>query len=789
MRLVWVLVFALACGPGQQDVEAARRQFDSALAAQDVAGALGAIETLEAGLPATPATALELAQRLGRAGEMTRALWLLETAAERHPESSEIKLAVAESAIAVGAPEQAMAVLEGLSLSGAPDLRATLLRCRAQLALGNLESALDTLAHAESRHPGTELSFARIGLLVGETKYDRALSFVRLALAREGLSEPERHWLRLAEADLVGALGDIDTALAMVEPLTLRASGEPDIEAWRRRATLLVKQGRADDAVAELAARTAEYPDLTALQSILANAYIAAGDQDAAESILRARWEQSANFANTLNLADFLHRIGRPLDGAEVVDRQLASGAADRRIELEYLRVALLLEGGEVASARDRFEAFSVAYPDELLTHYLHARFDLADRRPEVAAMRLKQLLPRLDRPDVQHWLAVALEQTGDDAGAEQRYGLAVYADPAQIPSYHGLLRTLARRGAWSQVEHWAQRLLQAVPDSTAAFEALVRARIAMGDANGAEALARAYSERHPGQVAPRIATSIALRGQGRPDAALSVLDGVGPQFGDDPAWLAERAIVLGLLGRGPEGLASVDQGIALHPDDTELRRARSFLLFSAERGDEGLREVEALLRLAPDDARPLQMAGDYFSLHGDFEKARSLYTRHLVSEPRNAEVLFHLGIALAALQEPDAAIDAYQRAAEVAPDSARARNNLALLLEAEGRTEEALIAAQAAYARADSDPSVLDTLGWIYLKAGHSERAAAMLERAARLAPDSVEIRYHMALAYREAGRAEDARIVLEELAATITPGHALAAQIAEASNARPLP
>lgn len=785
------LVAALACGPSERDVATARARFDSALAAHDVAGALGAIETLEAGLPETPESALELAQRLGRAGEMTRALWLLEGAAERYPRSVEIRLGLAETAIVVGAPEQALAVLDGLTTEGRADRRASLLRYRAQLALGDLEGALDTLEVANARHAGIEFAVARVAVLVAEKQYERALTFVRLVMARDELSDAERLWLRRSEVDLVGALGDPHAALALLVPLTVRATGDPDIEAWRRRAALLANDGRANDAVVELVAVTTEHADVPGLQAILANAYIAAGDRAGAESILRARWEQHATTANAINLADFLHRTGRSLAGAEVVDRQLAGGEGNRDldIEVEYLRVALLLEGGDSSAARAHFVAFSRAYPDDPRSLYLRARFDLVDGRPEAAAMRLKQLLPRLDRADVHHWLAVALEQSGDDAGAEQRYGIAVYADPGQIPSYHGLLRTLASRGAWRQVEHWAMRLLHIAPDSTTAYEALVRARVALGEAAAAEALTRRYAERHPALLAPRIAMSIALRRQSRPGAALAALDAVRPSFGDAPEWIAERGIVLGQLGRGGEGLAAVNVSIGSHGDSRELRRARSFLLFSAGRGDEGLREVEALLQLAPDDPGPLQMAGDYFSLHGDFETARLLYERHLVARPRDAEVLFHLGIALAAAQEDDAAIDAYRRSAEAAPDSARARNNLALLLERQGRTDEALIAAQAAYARAQSDPSVLDTLGSLYLKAGRIERAVAILERAMRLDPTSVEVRYHVALAYREAGRDADARTVLDALSARTAPDHALALQIEKTREALSAP
>jgi len=754
-----LLAVTLSCGPGSQDSEAARARFDSALAAHDVAGALSAIDALSAALPDAPVSDLELAQRLGRAGEMTRALWLLEEASRRHPESTEIRLALAETAIIVGAPEQSLAVLDGLPPAAAAGLVPVLLRYRALLALGRLDDALDTLERAESRHAGIELATARLALLASEKQYARALEYVRRVAARDGQSGPERAWLARTEAGLLAELGEGDAALAVLEPLTTSAPGAVDVEAWRSRAALLTGQGRVQDAIAELEQASTEHPDSSGLQSVLANAYISVGDSPAAESVLRARFERHPTAANAINLADFLYRTGRSREGVAVIDGQLARDAQERANELEYLRVALLLDAGDAAAARERFRAFARAFPDDPLTGYLRARFDLLDGRPEAAVVRLKQLLPRLDRADVHHWLAVALERSGDHAGAEQRYGIAVYADPSQVPSYHGLLRTLARRGAWAQVEQWALRLLRIVPDGATAYEALLRARIAAGDPASAEALTRDWVLRHPELLAPRVATSIALRRQGRPEAALAALDEVGERFADSPDWIAERGIVLGRLGRGPEGLASVDAAVVHHPTSQALQRSRAFLLFSAGRGDEGLRAVEALLRLAPDDPQPLQMAGDYLSLQRDFERARSLYERHLAIDPRDVEVLFHLGIALEALGEPGAAIEAYARAAEVAPYFAPAHNNRALLLAREGRRAEALTAAQAAYASAPSDPSVLDTLGWLYHEAGRGGRAVAMLERAAELAPGSVEIRDHLRRAQGERRRDGPAR------------------------------
>ncbi|MHC4109326.1 MAG: tetratricopeptide repeat protein, partial [Planctomycetota bacterium] len=138
-----LLLLALACGSSEERRDAARARFEAALAAQDAASALAALEDLRDGLPETPESALELVQLLVRAGETNRALWLLEEARQRHPERNDLRLGLAETALGVGDPKRAIAALADISADdGADHAYALLLRAKAELSLGDLEGAL-----------------------------------------------------------------------------------------------------------------------------------------------------------------------------------------------------------------------------------------------------------------------------------------------------------------------------------------------------------------------------------------------------------------------------------------------------------------------------------------------------------------------------------------------------------------------------------------------------------------------------------------------------------------------
>jgi tetratricopeptide (TPR) repeat protein len=781
-----LLVLMLACSGAEERREVAREQFEAAMASGDAAAALGALDDLRDGLPGTPEATFELVRLLIRAGKTNRARWLLEEEALRHPERADVQLALAETALLVGDAARALAAVDHVPADDPQHARALLLRSRAELDLGDLEAGLVTLERGEELYPDRfELRVARIETLVTEERFASALELVRQARLRDDLDDSERAWLERSEARLLQAQGDTDGALDLLEAMT--AANPGDAQAWESRAAILIEAGRADEACDALARALEAHPDAWALYGLLASAQLARGDGEAAEAALRERVERAPDASSTAELAVFLHRTGRSAEGAAVLEDAVAGGHLGLgSVELEYIHVAMLLSAGDTAAAQQRFEEFERRHPSDARTEYLRARFELARGDARAAAERLKQVLPQLDRSDVQHWLAVALEVLGDNEGAEYRYGLAIQRSPDQISSYPGLIRALERRGAWAAAGQYALALLKRAPNTAVAFEALTRSLLMRGAPEEAEKVLREFVGRYPELPAPTIALSEVVRSQGRPEDSLALLDEAAARFEGEPEWAAERAIVLGLLSRGDEGLAVLQRASA-EGDHASLHRARAFLLFTAGKGSEGLAEVERALALDPTNPLPLRMSGDYLSSRGDFAAAVGAYERYLELQPGDAEVAFRLGVARGRSGDATGAIAAYRKAVALDAQAVAPRNNLALMLEEQGQLKEALEVAQAAFAHAESNPVVMDTLGWLYLRAGRVDRAVALLEKARRIDPEAAHLRYHLALAYREAGRTGEARELLNELHESLDTGHELFARVDEATASLP--
>jgi tetratricopeptide (TPR) repeat protein len=759
------------------DDRPARERFEAAVADHDLVGARSAAVDLGQELPDTPEAVIEVARLLGDIGEMNQARWMLEEARSRHPDRVDLRLGLAETSLRVGDAAGALSALEGLPETADEAAYAEVLRARAHIALGRLEEGLDILERGDERFEEPVLfRLERVDVLASEHRNQEALAIVREMQSDPAVPASLDTWLAVRASDLVTLTEGPEAALSLLDETWAEDPGSADVAS--RRTALLVALGRADEALDDLRAAIEAQPQDVALYAVGAQAAIATGDVAAAEALLRRHVEVEAGATSLRNLALFLNQLGRTGEAAQLLADLPEIPDPVQRIELAYLSIALRIEAGDLAEARRRVEAFGREYPRNPRYGYLLARLDLAEGDAKAAAERLTEILSHLDRPDVKHLLGVALERTGDQAGAELRYGLAATENPQQIPSWLGLLRTLQAQGKWEHLADVAMRAIQIAPVGAFAYQALANAKIALGRPEEAEALLRDYVARNPGLPGPRAALSLALRRQGRDAEALATLDAAAAETAGDPDLAAERAVVLARLGRLPEAFERLDGAEAAGHASRALRHARIYLLFASGRGEEALAEAQRAVAVDAADPVPHRMTADYLASSGRFPEAVDPYRRAL-DRAADADVAFRLGVALERSGRDAEAIDAYRQAIEIDEKAVGPRNNLALALARGGATREALEMAQSAYARAETDPVVMDTLASLYLESGLASRAAALLEKARRSDSESVEIAYHLALAYRDTQRPDDARALLTDLGARLEPEHALHAPV----------
>lgn len=780
LSLVLALALALPVG-GCGDDRASTSRAREALARGDVEAARQALRSLRERRPETADALLEQASLLLAAGEAPHALWLLEEGVERFPDRDDLRVQLARTALVVANPALARDAVSTVPETSPEHLSALLVRAQAELGLGDLDAGLETLRLAETLYPDrAEASAARIAALLREGRLEEAAAVTREAKARAPTREAARS-LELVTAALEAAQGDDDSALARLRGLV--DEDPDDALALQTLVQALLRKDGGEEALERVAAAAARHPDEPAFAAMLAQVHLEGGRPEAAEAAIRRMIEISESPSAYLALARF-HERGEDL---EAVARTYAE-AVSRFPDSEVLRMhhaESLIELGRREAALAALEEFRALAPEDPHVEYLRARLALADGRASEAADRLGRVVSRLDRVYTQYWLGRALEASGDVAGAERRYGLALVRHPSHTAAVTALLRLAEHRGDWAAVAGHALAFARRAPDRVEGYATAITALVRAGQTEAAEELARRFAKRFPERASAPALLAFALRSQGRFEEARAVLAEAAAEHGDDPALAAESGLLDAAEGRLAEAAVALRTAAAAYPDAADVQTALAAVLFGVGDGAGGSAAVDRALALRPDDPAPLELRARFRASTGDPEGARRDAERYLAARPDDANGRFLLGALLARTGERELAIAEYRRAGELDESAYAARNNLAVLLLEEGDIDAALAAAQEAYALAGSDPNVVDTLGWIYLQKGLAQRSVALLERAHAAAPGAPEPQLHLALAYRELGRDGDARRLLADLVARVEAGTALGTRARDALGA----
>ncbi len=787
----WLAAVAavLACTSPEERAEHARKEMQQALEQRDRPAALEAIDELRASLPDTPDTLLEVTRLLVRAGDAPRSGWLLEEGVRRHPERDDLRLALARVALLLANPSLAREAVAPIAPRSEQHAAALVTRAQAELQLGDLDRALETLTDAERRYPDRpEMRLVRIATLLSERRHQEAgaaIEEARAALGSEGKEDAEiRRHLDVTLAQIRAARGETEAALAALEDLVHATPG--DLLAWRVLVNLLVREERAEEALALLeGALDTEEPSVDLLL-VAAQAHAALGQDDRVEAMLRRFAVDAGSAAAYLPLLSFYSARDDLAAGSALLVEALARFPDTPQLLL--LRTETLLAENRLDAAHAEFRRFRAATFDrDPQIEYLRARLELAAGDTDDAAARLTQLAPRLDTAPTQFWLGRALEAMGDTEGARRRYGLALVRDPAGVDAASALVLLGQHRGDWPAVAAHARVLVQRAPQRLEGWIALVDARVELEEGDAAASVAHQSLDRFPDRSEPQLLLARARRAQGRYEEALEALAAAAAGGDAGAPAAAERVLTLGMAGRLEQGLALAHELLAADPDAAELHAALAALSFAAGAAEEGVQATDRALALAPDSPRPLRVRCEFRAANRHWSDARDDCTRYLAARPDDAEAHFMLGVAQAALGESERAIASYRRAAALDERDARSRNNLAELLAAAGELDTALVEAQEAYHLDGQNPYVADTLGTLYLRKGLLDRAVSFLEAAHAAAPEMPDAALHLALAYRDLGRNEEARALLAGLRERDAVSEPLSTQVEEALDSLP--
>jgi tetratricopeptide (TPR) repeat protein len=583
---------------------------------------------------------------------------------------------------------------------------------------------------------------------------ERAHELVNRALALD----PACYEALVHRGVLLGELGRHAQALASYDAaLALR----PDsVHALYNRATSLQSLGRHAEALTSYERLLAHEPgDAEALNNLgvcLLEAKRPVEALSAFERALAAR----PDYAEALNnCGNALQRLDRHSESLACYGKSLAL-RPDHPQTLNNRGNALRALGRyeEAVTSFDRALALRPAYP-EALCNRAEALLALGRRREALASCD-RALAIRPDAGDTLYGRGRVLAAMGREAEALQCYDRALALQPGDARLLHARGRALEAQGRHREaLEGYNAALEAGEGDAEMRWHRDLAARRLAAPA-GLHSVLDAWSRGSSGEAA-RLCGEFLEASPGHVDALLLL------------AVLRHEQHALG------DALELVRRALAADPKCHDAHVHHAALLLALRRPDEALAACESALEVRPQAASALHLRGRVLHAQERYADAVASFERALALRPRFAEALNSKGDALRALGREREALENYQRALALRPDYREALHNRAAAsdamapsvgleaspasadalcirahtLEALDRPEEALAAYERALALRPQHAEALSNLPNTLCQLGRIDEALGAFERLLRLRPDDPEAHFNSSFAYLAAG------------------------------------
>ena len=189
----------------------------------------------------------------------------------------------------------------------------------------------------------------------------------------------------------------------------------------------------------------------------------------------------------------------------------------------------------------------------------------------------------------------------------------------------------------------------------------------------------------------------------------------------------------------------------------------RAVGLMQAGRHADAIVLLDRVLAAQPDQADALQLRGMARGRLGLFEPGRADLNAAAARHPQPHAVWSNLGNLEQRAGQVDAAIAAYRRALDIAPDFADAAYNLAVCLADSGAPDDAAQAYEALLARHPGHVTGLNGLAVLRGRQDRNDEALSLYDEALRLRPDFSACRVNRAALLCQLGRAREALVDLD--------------------------
>ena len=333
--------------------------------------------------------------------------------------------------------------------------------------------------------------------------------------------------------------------------------------------------------------------------------------------------------------------------------------------QLAYAYTALK----RVDDARGEYER-AISLNPKMAEAYLNLGLLFLDKQQYAAAVvplrKAVELLPAQSRP--RSVLGVALDRSGDEAGAAVSFEAASRLDPNDYTAAVYLGWFSLRTNKPAEAEARFRRALEIQPDAPSALQGLAESLEAQKKPEAADAY-RNYLSAQPKDSTARARLVHFLLGQQQYDAALAELDQADAGQPASIDSLRMRADIQVAQNHLDDAIATLRKAIALAPSDAQLHGGLGRLFLQKRDFPAAEKELNAALQLDRNNLTYWKDLSSTFYLAGNYQGALAALDVIAKSETPGAGAWFIRALCYDKLNQVQPAFDAYQKYLELAPD------------------------------------------------------------------------------------------------------------------------
>jgi len=314
--------------------------------------------------------------------------------------------------------------------------------------------------------------------------------------------------------------------------------------------------------------------------------------------------------------------------------------------------------------------ARTLAIDPKMSEAYLNLGTLLLDKEEDAAAVaplrKAVELLPAQSRP--RYLLAVALDRSGNHAGAAESFEVLIHLDPNDITALDYLGWAALREGKSEEAEARFRRALEVQPKGPEALKGLAHSLDAQKKPEAAGAY-RDYLELMPNDSKSRARLIHLLVELQQNDAALAELDRLDAGKHPTLESLKLRADVQIAGKKWDDSISTVQQALVLAPNDAQLHGGLGRILLQKRDFAAAEKELRIALRLDGKNLSYLKDLSSTFFLGGNYPMALATLDEIAKVEQPGAGVWFIRAICYDKLNQPKLAWESYRKFLELDQD------------------------------------------------------------------------------------------------------------------------